>query len=144
LLAAMASPLPASFLAYHMYLIWAGMTTNESSKWADLAEDVADGLVWKARKADVVGRDEREREERRAKWPVAGQWVVVVTRDGEMPGQDKSMLGRGENGYAGGAGVSVTEYGDPTWEKVTSLAEVENVYDLGFWGNLRDSFFNRG
>jgi len=138
-------------LAYHVYLIWAGMTTNESSKWADLAEDVADGLVWKARRADVVGREEREREERRAKWPVVGQWVVVVTRDGEMPGQEKSMqagighagVGRGENGYVGRAGVSVTEYGDPTWEKVTSLAEVENVYDLGFWGNLRDSFFNR-
>jgi len=26
---------------------------------------------------------------------------------------------------------------------VTSLAEVENVYDLGFWDNLRDTFFNR-
>jgi hypothetical protein len=151
LLAAMAGPLPAGFLAYHVYLIWAGMTTNESSKWADLAEDVADGLVWKARRADVVVREEIEWEERRAKWPVAGQWVVVVTRDGEMPGQDKSMqagtgqagVGRGENGYAGGAGVSVIGYGDPTWEKVTSLADVENVYDLGFWGNLRDSFFNR-
>jgi palmitoyltransferase len=151
LLAAMAGPLPVGFLAYHVYLIWAGMTTNESSKWADLAEDVADGLVWKARRVDVVDWEERQWEERRAKWPVAGQWVVVATQDGEMPGQDKSgqagtghaAVGRGQNGHAGGAGVLAVGYGDPTWEKVTSLAEVENVYDLGFWGNLRDSFFNR-
>jgi palmitoyltransferase ZDHHC4 len=151
LLAAMAGPLPAGFLAYHVYLIWAGMTTNESSKWADLGEDVADGLVWKVRRVDVVDREEREREEKRTEWPVAGQWVVVVTPDGEMLGQDKSgqagagyaAVGRGQNGHASGAEVLAVGYEDPTWEKVTSLAEVENVYDLGFWGNLRDSFFNR-
>jgi palmitoyltransferase ZDHHC4 len=151
LLAAMAGPLPAGFLAYHVYLIWAGMTTNESSKWADLREDVVDGLVWKARRVEVVDREEREREEKRTKWPVAGQWVVVVTPDGEMLGQDKSgqagaehaAVGRGRNGHASGAGVLAVGYEDATWEKVASLAEVENVYDLGFWGNLRDSFFNR-
>jgi hypothetical protein len=151
LLAAMAGPLPAGFLAYHVYLVWAGMTTNESSKWADLAEDIADGLVWKARRVDVVGWEEREREERRAKWPIAGQWVVVVMPDGEVPDQDKSgqagtehaTMRQGQNGHAGGAGPLAAGYRDPTWVKVTSLTEVENVYDLGFWGNLRDSFFNR-
>ena len=112
------------------------MTTNESSKWADLREDVADELVWKTRRVDVVGLEEREREEKRSPWPVVGKWVVVVTRDGEMPRKRQ----KGQNGHVatGAAG-----YGDPTWEKVTSLAEVENIYDLGFWENLRDVFFNR-
>ena len=137
LLAAMAGPLPAGLLAYHVYLVWAGMTTNESSKWSDLREDVADGLVYKAKRVEVVGWEEREREERRAQWPVRGEWVVVVTRDGELPGSTRRQ---GQNGPAADASVG---QGGPTWEKVTSLAQVENVYDLGFWDNLRDVFFNR-
>jgi palmitoyltransferase ZDHHC4 len=143
LLASMAGPLPAGLLAYHVYLIWAGMTTNESSKWADLGEDVVDGLVWKARRVDVVGWEEREREEKRAKWPIMGKWVVVVTRNGEMPHTEGR--GQAQNGHVGAVGAvgPGREDVDPTWEKVTSLAEVENVYDLGFWENLRDVFSNR-
>ena len=33
LLAMFTAPMAWGFFAYHMYLIWAGMTTNESSKW---------------------------------------------------------------------------------------------------------------
>ena len=139
LLAALAGPLPAGLLAYHVYLIWAGMTTNESAKWADLRDDVADGLVWKAKRADVVGWEEREREERRTVWPVAGKWVVVVTSDGEMPAGSQ----QGQNGHAGLNGDGRIGYEGATWEKVTSLAEVENVYDLGFLENLQDVFVNR-
>ena len=115
------------------------MTTNESSKWGDLRDDVADGLVWKATRADVVGWEEREREESRAKWPVAGKWVVVVTRDGEIPAGSR----QGQNGHAGLVSVGRVGYEGATWEKVTSLAEVENVYDLGFLENLREVFVNR-
>jgi hypothetical protein len=143
LLAVMAGPLPVGLLVYHLYLIWAGMTTNESSKWADLTEDVADALVWKARREDVLGPEEREREEQRAKWPVRGKWVVVVAGNGEMPGSRGRVPG--QNGHTGnqeGRGPGNRRL-DPIWEKVTSLAEVENVYDLGFWENLRDVFFNR-
>jgi palmitoyltransferase len=143
LLAAMIGPLPLGLLVYHLYLIWVGMTTNESSKWADLSDDVADGLVWKARREHVLPPEEREREKQRAKWPVRGRWVVVVTDSGEMPGsggivpdQDRQIPSQQ------GVGLG-NRYGDPIWEKVASLAEVENVYDLGFSTNLRDVFFNR-
>ncbi len=112
------------------------MTTNESAKWGDMREDVTDGLVWRARREDLVGVEEMEREGRRGRWrgagwPIRGQWVVAVLRPGETP------EGRGGvNGYARGGTK-------PLWERVTSLAEVENVYDLGFWDNLRDALFNR-
>ncbi|KAJ5669631.1 hypothetical protein N7462_010701 [Penicillium macrosclerotiorum] len=43
LLMLMTAPLAVAFLAYHTYLIWAGTTTNESAKWSDWSEDVADG-----------------------------------------------------------------------------------------------------
>jgi palmitoyltransferase len=143
LLAAMIGPLPLGLLVYHLYLIWVGMTTNESSKWADLSDDVADGLVWKARREDVLSPDEREREKQRAKWPVRGRWVVVVTDSGEMPGS-AGIAPRQNQQIPNQQGLGLGNgYGHPIWEKVASLAEVENVYDLGFSTNLRDVFFNR-
>ena len=138
----MSWPLGTGLLVYHVYLIWAGMTTNESAKWGDLKEDVGDGLVWRAKREDVVGVEERESEEERrvrAGWPVRGSWVVAVLRPGETPnGRQGGRKGgsMGENGYAGGDV-------DPIWERVTSLADVENVYDLGFWDNMRDALFNK-
>ena len=139
----MAGPLPAGLLAYHVYLIWAGMTTNESSKWADLRDDVADGLVWKARRVDVLGQEEREREENTVTWPVRGQWVVVATKCGEMPGSRGRQDSQNRHVKDGGVVVLEQGHGHSIWEKVTSLAEMENVYDLGFRENLRDTFFNR-
>ena len=92
------------------------MTTNESAKWADLREDVYDGLVWRAERGKVLRAEELRREEGRA-WPVEGKWVVVrMEESGRRPGRDA----------------------DGVWERVGSLAELENVYDLGFWENLRD------
>jgi palmitoyltransferase ZDHHC4 len=143
LLAVLAGPLPVGLLVYHLYLIWAGMTTNESSKWADLTEDVADGLVWKAHREDVLDQEEREMEEQRVKWPIRGKWLVVVTGNGEMPGPRGRMPGlNGHLGNEGGAGRG-NRHVNPIWEKVTGVAELENVYDLGFWENLRDVFLNR-
>jgi hypothetical protein len=41
-------PLPATLLAYHLYLMWLGATTNESGKWSDWKEDIADNLAFVA------------------------------------------------------------------------------------------------
>ena len=46
MLAASTFLLPLGLLAYHCYLIWAGMTTNESQKWADWRDDMVDGVVF--------------------------------------------------------------------------------------------------
>lgn len=46
LLSAMTAPLAGGLLAYHIYLIRRGTTTNESFKWDEWAEDVQDGYVY--------------------------------------------------------------------------------------------------
>lgn len=66
--------------------------------------------------------------------------------------------GCGKEGYRPGYWYIHTRNGDPPtiklrdgqaiddtrWEKVRSLRkEVDNVYDLGFWGNLWEVVFNR-
>ena len=54
LLCLMSFPLSTGLLTYHLYLIWAGTTTNESQKWADLRDDINWGIVWKARREDLL------------------------------------------------------------------------------------------
>lgn len=46
LLAALTWPLPLGLLAYHVYLVWAGMTTNEANKWADWRDQMREGNVY--------------------------------------------------------------------------------------------------
>jgi len=48
LLCALCSLLSFTFTAYHLYLIWAGTTTNETSKWAHWRDDIKDGMVFRA------------------------------------------------------------------------------------------------
>jgi hypothetical protein len=70
LLMTMCAPLSAGFLVYHVYLLWIGATTNETSKWADFKEDVADGLVFRAEISELRkagkgrGRGRRKARER--------------------------------------------------------------------------------
>ena len=136
MLALMSCPLSLGFLVYHVYLIWAGMTTNESSKWSDWKEDIADGIVYRAElkslretypplPEDVEPRDED------IKWPkgVRVKWWMVRTRDGKQPVEKVN---------------EEMEEPDERWVRVESIAEVENLYDLGFWDNLVDGLLNRG
>ncbi|GAB7338154.1 hypothetical protein MBLNU457_4505t1 [Dothideomycetes sp. NU457] len=146
MLAAMTAPLPLGLLAYHIYLIWAGMTTNENQKWSYWREDMADGTVFRARRSDVLAHnelmrnqistnqlegghlqkrvsylnDESEQGEPDVDWPVSSDQMIVRTNDGRPP------LGR--------------EY---LYERIWDLTQVENIYDLGFVDNLRDVFLPR-
>ncbi|KIW44678.1 uncharacterized protein PV06_03131 [Exophiala oligosperma] len=146
-------PLATGFLVYHAYLVWAGMTTNESAKWSDWREDIRDDLVYRARISqlretypklpdDVEPRD----EDIRRPWPrgARAKWWLVRMVDGRQP----TLRKKGENGKEGvgeGAGNEGNEeVPDERWAKVHSLREVDNVYDLGFWANLKDSMLNRG
>ncbi|KAK5005757.1 hypothetical protein LTR28_007319 [Elasticomyces elasticus] len=125
LLAATTAPLPLALLVYHIYLIWAGATTNESQKWADWREDMADGVVFKAR-LSAVSAHERGRADREGRvvacedgvvveWPVRSDQVVVRTDDGRPPVGQEAL-----------------------WERVWGLDGVDNIYDLGFWDNLME------
>jgi hypothetical protein len=165
LLALLTWPLPLGLLAYHIYLIWAGMTTNESSKWADWRDDMADGVVFLGRRKEdsmaghkfsgsnptaapireptgdesgsesdepilTPGEDEEhvDVEEPPTSWPLESRHILVRTRDGQPP---KSLPAR----------VQRVAEAD-SFERVWSLAAVENVYDLGFWDNLVEALSN--
>lgn len=126
-------PLSTGFLLYHTYLIWAGMTTNESAKWADWRDDVADGLVFRAKVKDLrtsYPRLSSDLEPDMRHWPGGeSQWWVTRTRGGAWP-----TLGiQEQQGHME----------DLRWQRVHNLSEVENIYDLGFWNSLLDIYFNR-
>ncbi|KAF2624529.1 palmitoyltransferase swf1 [Macroventuria anomochaeta] len=148
LLALLTWPLPLGLLAYHIYLIWAGMTTNESSKWADWRDDMADGVVFLGkRREDTMAEnwfsashptaaplrradneEEIDVEEPQTTWPLESRHILVRTRDGQAP---KSLPPR------------IQRVAEPdSFERVWSLAAVENVYDLGFWDNLVEVLTN--
>jgi hypothetical protein len=124
-------PLSTGFLIYHIYLIWAGMTTNESAKWADWRDDVADGFVFRAKVVDLredYPRYSSDLEPEVKHWPGGeGEWWIIRTRGGVWP--TRLVQGRHEE--------------DLRWERVHNLSEVENIYDLGFWNSMRDICVNR-
>ena len=114
LLCFLTCPLAWGMLFYHCYLLWAGMTTNESSKWASWRDDIKDGYVVK-----------RER-------PVAEmhrQWSSAVFQEPSLafkrvPDEDVSTSEWMQHHVRLG------------WTQVLSLDEMQNIYDLGFKQNL--------
>ncbi|KAI5370479.1 Putative palmitoyltransferase, DHHC domain-containing protein [Septoria linicola] len=128
LLAVSTTALPLGLLAYHLYLIWAGMTTNESQKWADYREDMSDGYVFRARKQDLAAHN-------RAKNNVQG-----LANSAHNPALDayRDDGGSASQQFAGSEEVLVrTNDGKPPrgqealWTRVWSLSDVDNIYDLG-------------
>ena len=136
ILAAATSALPLGLLGYHCYLIWAGMTTNESQKWADLRDDMADGIVFKGSRealsthlrlkkygdrADGLANGGSNpalnsvefENESDVPWPISSDQIVVRTQDGRPPFGQEAL-----------------------WGRVWSLADVHNLYDLGGWDNF--------
>ncbi|KAK3705715.1 palmitoyltransferase swf1 [Vermiconidia calcicola] len=117
--------LPLGLLAYHCYLIWAGMTTNESQKWADLRDDMADGYVFKA--SHQALRAHNQPWKNNSANPIYAQangdgtvydnepsdQVLVMTSDGRPP------IGQEE-----------------LWTQVWSLGDIVNLHDLGGWDNF--------
>lgn len=138
MLAAATGLLPLGLLAYHCYLIWAGMTTNESQKWADWRDDMKDGLVFKASRKALETHD-RLREygdrptdsangkinheapnEPYVSWPVTTDQVLICTQDGQPPQGEEAL-----------------------WRRVWELHDVDNIYDLGGWDNFMEIFKGR-
>ena len=165
LLTIMCTPLGGGFLVYHIYLLWIGATTNETQKWSDWREDIDDGLVFRAR-IDVLRRGREgykalpEHVEPRSEyvnWPPKEipRWLW---RPKAAPAKDTGGREGEKERYRPEYWYIQTRNGDPPtfklpngqisddtrWERVWSLRkEVENVYDLGFMGNLWDIVFHR-
>ncbi|KAJ5328009.1 Zinc finger DHHC-type palmitoyltransferase [Penicillium brevicompactum] len=125
-------PLAISFLAYHTYLIWAGTTTNESSKWTDWKEDVEDGLVFKTKRS-LIFENPLPMDSHDQTWPVHTDQILVTDED---PPTEGCLLMSNSNCIAHRPGSDVPP--DPRWKRLRSMKDVDNIYDLGFWDNLRD------
>lgn len=138
LLAASTASLPLGLLAYHLYLIWAGMTTNESQKWSEWKEDMRDGYVFRANMSDLrhhnqmrnirdtYGEDESRQQnpalggleaQDNIIWPISSDQVLVRTNDGKPPRKQ-----------------------DALWTRVWDTSEVDNIYDLGWVENFLQVF----
>lgn len=122
MLALLTSPLVWGLLAYQVWLIYCGTTTNESMKWSDWQADMDDGLVFRRKLPADRAKDPRV-EAIWTRWPVEAEQIIVRTNDGKPPQSRYPLPGVGE------------------WEPVWRLRDVENIYDLGFWDNLLDVFF---
>lgn len=159
LLALLTWPLPFGLLAYHIYLIWAGMTTNESAKWADWRDDMADGVVFLGHR-----REDTMKEFQDAAPHIKTELPVVKSRDDSAssstsqspiptpletppeeeeppttwPLESRHILIRTMNGQPPqnlpSRIRSVAK--DGSFERVWNLSAVENMYDLGFWDNF--------
>lgn len=133
LLMLMTAPLSMAFLVYHTYLIWAGMTTNESAKWSDWKEDVEDGYVFKARRGQILDAQPQTDFNDRP-WPVKSDQLLVT--DDEPPLEGYILVpGTNHIEYRSDTDMPI----DPRWSPVHSMKEIDNIYDLGFWKNLLDS-----
>ncbi|KAI0887785.1 zf-DHHC-domain-containing protein [Annulohypoxylon maeteangense] len=120
LLALMTSPLVWGLLAYHIYLIYCGTTTNESMKWQDWQMEMDDGCAFKRALPGDRVKDLRH-EAAWTRWPLEPMQILIRTEDGAPPDVQ----------HAPGVGE---------WERVWRLRDIENLYDLGFWDNLVDVF----
>ncbi|KAL3479937.1 Palmitoyltransferase swf1 [Aspergillus californicus] len=136
LLMIMTAPLAFAFLAYHTYLIWAGMTTNESAKWSDWKDDVADGNVFKLTAEHKRSESPLLEFAGTTSWPLHSDQVVVWT-DGEPP-KEGHRIAEGSSGIYQPEKQDAAD--DLRFVRVQSVAEIDNIYDLGFWNNLRQIF----
>ncbi|QDS72283.1 hypothetical protein FKW77_006505 [Venturia effusa] len=139
MLSTLTAPLPLGLLAYHVYLIWAGMTTNETSKWGDIREDMDDGEVFiaelknsgldlaSASMSAMDGVDYCE-ESFESAWPQRSRQFLIRTYDGQPPKNVRPQI----------ADLIIHN----SWRRTWHLGDVENIYDLGFWGNLVEVLVN--
>lgn len=137
LLALMTFPLAMAFLVYHTYLVWAGVTTNETSKWAEVREDVLDGYVFKSTTREIYGNHHSSSSLARSSrpWPVSSDQLLGWT-DGSPPAKGSSLV-PGSNDIRQPENQDAV---DPRWVRLRSMKDVDNIYDLGFWNNLLEVF----
>ncbi|MCJ1316293.1 palmitoyltransferase swf1 [Xylographa vitiligo] len=124
LLALFTAPLAWGLFLYHVYLIWAGTTTNESFKWEEWKEDVADGFVYKNGPAIPTGRKHNDTITGSKLSSSISSSQRLINKVSQQPWSRENDLDMQRSG----------------WVRVLSMKEVDNIYDLGFMNNLKDIF----
>lgn len=119
LLATFTAPLAWGLFAYHVYLIWAGMTTNETAKWNGLKADIDDGNAWMGTRR-LEGHNSSSSSTTPADRDEA---CIVIVTDGRPP-----------------SSLRLDKLNVASWNKLESLDDVVNIYDRGFWPNFKDAF----
>ncbi|CAI4219461.1 unnamed protein product [Parascedosporium putredinis] len=122
LLTGMLAPMVWSLLAYTLFLVYCGTTTNETLKWSDWKVDMSDGYAF-SRHMSPNRQKLTTIEPAFTRWPVDTKQVLTSCENGQAPPQDAPLPGEGP------------------WERAWSLRDFTNLYDLGFADNLRDIFF---
>ena len=131
MLAMLTAPLALGLFIYHLYLIWAGMTTNESFKWSDWKEDIAEGLVFlddKATQAKQPSANGGPSKQDSIEWAQSNN-PRLLNLAIEKPFFDSP------ESYQ-----EWRESPQPPWVKVQDLSQIVNIYDLGFLNNIREVF----
>ena len=112
------------------------MTTNESSKWEDWKDAIEDGLVFRSEKdPSPTNNDGKDLDSNPVvSWPAFSNQQLIRCEDGRSPD------GHGtEDGNCGDSATMAPRMRrELRWKRVRGMQEVENLYDLGFWDNLRD------
>jgi palmitoyltransferase ZDHHC4 len=114
------------------------MTTNETAKWDDWKADIADGLVFKSTKSKIYRNPDKSPSGRgtpKTTWPGKSDQILILT-EGEPP-RVGFMLDTMSNSTAQPEDENTPI--DDRWERVRSIRDIENIYDLGFLGNLYDA-----
>lgn len=102
------------------------MTTNESGKWSDFQLDVRDGYIFRRTLSDNRQPD-RRMEPEVLDWPKESKYYYARAYHETLESTaDLSGEGQWERG------------GQEWW-----LADVDNIYDIGFVGNMIDVFLPR-
>ncbi|EFQ98420.1 hypothetical protein MGYG_01450 [Nannizzia gypsea CBS 118893] len=139
LLSLLCAPLSSAMLLYHIYLIWSGMTTNESSKWGEWRDDITDGFAYKAKAKEVRPQHDFGPRDEGISWPKRSEQTLVYT-NGQPPRVGYTFTDeRNSIKQPDRTDAPI----DTRWTQVQSLKEIINIYDLGFLGNLRDSISRR-
>jgi len=124
-----------AFTIYHVYLIWAGTTTNETSKWSDWKDDINDGLVMIADPADSSPDSPSPDSEIEEAEEADLDRAQPVT---SWPGKSSQCLFR-----ISAPGKTEELPRDALWRRIESLDEVDNIYDIGWRGNFADMLWPR-
>ncbi|KAJ1967557.1 palmitoyltransferase swf1, partial [Dimargaris xerosporica] len=108
LLLVLISPAVLAFLAYAIYLVFLGVTSNEADKWQDLHEWIKDGCAyWEPLSASTHEYVQRHNPCQ----TIPNRRIRIIEQI------DSSLASQG-------------------FALVNSLDEVDNMYDQGWWANL--------